>query len=57
VTTALIRKFNLKYGSVLCKDIKRQSFSPEYRCKKTVETACDILDEVLEEFDKEKTNP
>ena len=56
VTTALIRKFNLKYGSVLCKDIKRQSFSPEFRCKKTVETACDILDEVLEEFDKEKTN-
>ena len=28
VTTALIQEFNRKYGSVLCKDIKPQSFQP-----------------------------
>ena len=52
VTTALIRKFNERYGSVLCRDIKPQSFKPEYRCQKTIETACDILEEVLEEYEK-----
>ena len=31
VTTALIREFNKKYGSVLCKDIKPQSFVPKWR--------------------------
>lgn len=52
--TELIRKFNLKYGSTLCKDIKPQSFNPEYRCLKTVETACDILEEVISEYEQSK---
>ena len=52
VTTALIREFNKRYGSVLCKDIKPQSFDPQYRCKKTIEAACDILEEVLSEYGK-----
>ncbi|MCQ2521324.1 MAG: C-GCAxxG-C-C family protein [Lachnospiraceae bacterium] len=51
VGTELIRKFNLKYGSTLCKDIKAQSFKPEYRCLKTVEAACDILEEVIQEYE------
>ena len=54
VTTALIRKFNAKYGSVVCKDIKPQSFSPEVRCKNTIETACDILEEVIAEYEQSK---
>ncbi len=47
VVTALIREFNKRYGSVLCKDIKPQSFDPENRCRKTIETACDILEQVI----------
>ena len=52
--TNLIRKFNMKYGSVLCKDIKPQSFKPECRCQLTVESACDILEEVIAEFEAAK---
>ena len=52
VGTNLIRKFNMRYGSTLCKDIKPQSFKPEYRCLKTVETACDILEEVIKEYEE-----
>lgn len=52
--TNLIRKFNMKYGSTLCKDIKPQSFKPEYRCQMTVEAACDILEEVIAEFEDGK---
>jgi C_GCAxxG_C_C family probable redox protein len=55
VTTALIRKFNERYGSVLCKDIKPQSFQPDIRCKHTIETACDILEQVIAEYDREKS--
>ncbi len=51
ITTDLIRRFNEKYGSILCKDIKPQSFDPQLRCQKTVETACDILEAVLSEYD------
>ena len=54
VGTNLIRKFNMRYGSTLCKDIKPQSFKPEYRCLKTVETACDILEEVIKEYEEAK---
>ena len=52
VTTALIRKFNDKYGSVLCKDIKPQSFRSDVRCAHTVETACEILEQVINDFEK-----
>lgn len=51
ITTDLIRRFNEKYGSILCKEIKPQSFDPQLRCQKTVETACDILEAVLSEYD------
>ena len=54
VTTALIRKFNERYGSVLCKDIKPQSFQPDIRCKHTIEAACDILEQVIEEYDSQE---
>ncbi|MBQ7463895.1 MAG: C_GCAxxG_C_C family protein [Lachnospiraceae bacterium] len=51
VTIRLMQEFNKKYGSVLCKEIKPQSFDPEVRCKNTVEAACDILESVIAEYD------
>lgn len=51
VVVLLMRKFKEKYGSTLCKDIKPQSFKPEYRCQKTIEIACDIIEEVIAEYD------
>ena len=54
VTTMLIREFNKKYQSTLCKDIKPQSFKPEIRCKHTIETACDILESVISEYEAAK---
>lgn len=53
VVQKLLRKFNDKYASILCKDIKPQSFDPEYRCKMTVEVACDILEETIREYEEE----
>lgn len=53
VVTLMMRKFNAKYGSTLCKDIKPQSFKPEYRCKETIIAACDILEETIAEYEKE----
>ena len=54
IVTLMIRKFNEAYGSILCKDIKAQSFKPEYRCLKTVEKACDIIEETIAEYDASK---
>ena len=56
VARMLIQRFNQKYGSVLCKDIKAQSFKPEIRCKNTIDVACDILEEVIAEYDKTASN-
>lgn len=54
VTVKLIRKFNEKYGSTLCKDIKPQSFDPEFRCKNTIIAACGILEETIAEYEAER---
>ena len=54
VVVKLMRKFNEKYGSTLCKDIKPQSFKPEYRCRETINTACDILEETIAEYEAER---
>ena len=54
VTMMLIHEFNKKYGSVLCKDIKPQSFKPEYRCRNTIEVACDIIEKVIEEYEAKR---
>ena len=51
VTRMLIQRFNQKYGSVLCKDIKAQSF----KCKNTIDVACDILEEVIAEYEQRST--
>lgn len=54
VVQKMMRKFNEKYGSILCKDIKPQSFKPEYRCQMTIETSCDILEETIAEYETER---
>lgn len=36
------------------KDIKPQSFDPKLRCKYTIETACEILEAVIAEYEKNK---
>lgn len=54
VTLILMRKFKEKYGSHLCKDIKPQSFKPEYRCKVTIEDSCDILEATIAEYEESK---
>ncbi len=54
VTTAFIRKVNEKYGSILCKDIKAQSFDKVARCKFTVENVGEILDSVIAEYEEKK---
>lgn len=53
VVNKLMRKFNEKYGSTLCKDIKPQSFKPEYRCRETIIAACDILEATINEYEQE----
>ena len=54
VTMAFIRKVNEKYGSILCKDIKAQSFDKVARCKFTVENVGEILDSVIAEYEAKK---
>lgn len=55
VTRILMRKVREKHGSTLCKDIKAQSFSPEYRCLMTVNSLCDILEESISEYEAGKS--
>ena len=50
VTFLLTKKFKEAFSSTLCKDIKPQSFRKEIRCQNTVHKACDILEEVLAEY-------
>lgn len=54
VVNKLLEKFNKAYGSVLCSEIKPQTFNPETRCKKAVDMACDIIEEVIAEYEAEK---
>lgn len=54
VVTKLMRKFNEKFNSTLCKDIKAQVFSPEVKCRNTIEIACDILEETIAEYEAER---
>ena len=50
VTFLLTKKFKEAFSSTLCKDIRPQCFQKEIRCQKTVHMACDILEEVLAEY-------
>ena len=54
VVLKMMQRFNAKYSSTLCRDIKPQSFSPEIRCQKTIEAACDIIEDVINEYENQK---
>lgn len=54
VTVMLTRKFNEKFGSTLCRDIKPVHFDREYRCRNTIRIVCDILEEVLAEYEENR---
>lgn len=42
-----VTEFEEKMESTLCREIRPRVFEPEKRCLKTVETACDILEDVI----------
>ena len=50
VTEMFLERFTDKMNSILCRDIKPQAFKPEVRCLLTVQTACDVLEEVIAEY-------
>ncbi len=54
VVTCLMEKFKEKYGSTLCCDVKPQAFKPEVRCLSAVESACDILESVIADYEKSR---
>ena len=52
VVQLLTRRFKEAFGgSILCKDIKPVYFKPDIRCYDTVKTACDVVDNVIKEYD------
>lgn len=54
VATMLTEKFTKAYGSVLCSEVKPQSFAEGKRCLAAVEKACDLLEEVIDTYEKER---
>lgn len=54
VTQKFLRRFREALnGSLLCKDLKASYFEPEKRCVHTVLTACDVLEQVMDDYEKE----
>ena len=52
VTQKFLRRFRESLnGSLLCKDLKAAYFEPEKRCIYTVLTACDVLEQVIDEYE------
>lgn len=54
VVTMLMEKFNAAYSSALCQIVKPQAFKEGVRCLAAVETACDILEEVIKDYEAQK---
>lgn len=52
ITTKLIKKFQDDMGSRLCAQVKPQFFDAQQRCLKTVEASAQILEEVINEWEK-----
>lgn len=51
VTTMMMERFSQKLGDVMCSEVKARHFQPGVRCLHTVETACDVLEEVMAAYD------
>ena len=53
-TELLTRKFKSRLSSTLCMEIKPKRFRENVRCRSTVHIACDILEEVLAEYQRKQ---
>lgn len=51
VVTLLMDKFKAAYNSTLCDDVKPRSFKEGFRCLAAVEKTCDILEQVIAEYE------
>ena len=55
LTQLFLRRFREALnGSLLCRDLKAEYFRPETRCYATVQAACDVLEDVLKEYENKK---
>ena len=54
VTNMLIEKVKDRYNSILCTDIKPQSYVEGLRCQRTVDAVCDLLEETIVEYEAGK---
>ena len=55
VTTLLTERFlDALDGSLLCREIKPAYFREEVRCLATVQAACDVLEQVIREYEETK---
>lgn len=50
----LIRAFQEKFSSRLCREIKPKFFDREVHCQNTVTLAAEVLENVLAEYDKQQ---
>lgn len=53
ITNKLNIAFKKRMGSKLCSEIKPNFFKPEIRCENTVCEAADVLENVINEWDKQ----
>lgn len=51
--TTLIRNFEKEAGSRLCKDIKPKYYNPEIKCQKTIMLAAEVLENTINQLEKE----
>ena len=54
VTLNLVRAFQKKFGSRVCGKIKAEYFEKEIRCLNTVKAAAEVLEHVIETYDRER---
>ena len=54
ITTKLVKRFQDDMGSRLCAKVKPKFFNNEERCLNTVEASAQILEEGIEEWEKER---
>lgn len=50
----LVRAFQTKFSSRLCAQIKAKFYSKEVACLNTVTTAAEVLEETINEYEKDK---
>lgn len=50
VTVQMLKRFEKKMGARYCRDLRKKYFKKENRCLFSVEVACDVLEEVINEY-------